>query len=93
MSEIKGNYIKYLQNKIEVLEGQLTAATWMNDALLDYAQSSKFMGQEGWGGDCYIHKNDVIHRADLTRQALEGTLTGIETTSRGIEIIDYKESA
>jgi len=73
MSE-NNNYIKFLQDKIQVLEAQIALADWMNDAMLDYAQSDKFQGQEGWGGDSYIHKNDIIQRALLTRQALEGTM-------------------
>jgi len=74
MAEKRKGYINLLQDKIQVLEAQIALADWMNDALLEYAQSDKFQGQEGWGGDCYIHKNDVIHRALLVRQALEGTL-------------------
>jgi len=72
--ENNNNYIGFLQERIQVLEAQIALADWMNDAMLDYAQSDKFQGQEGWGGDSYIHKNDVIQRALLVSQALEGTI-------------------
>lgn len=74
MTEKSKGYIGMLQDRIQVLEAQIALADWLNDSLLDYAQSDKFQGQEGWGGDCYIHKNDVIQRALLVRQALEGTV-------------------
>jgi len=72
--ENNNNYIGFLQERIQVLEAQIALADWMNDAMLDYAQSDKFQGQEGWGGDSYIHKNDVIQRALLVSQALEVTI-------------------
>jgi hypothetical protein len=74
MQKVKGNYIKHLQDQVEVLTAQVSIASFMNDALLDYAESDKFKGKEGWGGDRYVHIMDVIQRAQLTRQALDGSL-------------------
>ena len=74
MEKKKSNYINMLQDQVEVLTAQLSIASYMNDALLDYAESDKFKGAEGWGGDRYVHVNDVIQRASLTRQALDGRL-------------------
>ena len=64
------NYIHQLQQQVVELQRQLEEARSMNDALLDYVESSKFQGEEGYGGDRYVHVNDVIQRASLTRMAL-----------------------
>jgi len=64
------NYIKQMQQRVEELEKQLEDAQWANDALLDYVESSKFHGPEGYGGPRYVHVGDIIQRAQLTRRAL-----------------------
>lgn len=72
MSEKRNGYINHLQEKIEVLEAQLMLAEWFNDHLLSYVQSSKFQGPNP--EDRLVNRNDIIDRANLTRQALEGCL-------------------
>ena len=66
------NYIKFLQSKIEVLEGQLMLSDYFNDHLLSYVHSSKFQGPNP--EDRLVNVSDIYHRADLTRQALNGCL-------------------
>lgn len=64
------NYIHQLQQRVAELQQQLEEAAVLNDALLDYVESSKFQGEEGYGGDRYVHVKDIIQRAGLTRMAL-----------------------
>jgi hypothetical protein len=64
------NYIHKLQQQVAKLQKQLEDAQWANDALLDYVESSKFHGPEGYGGPRYVHVGDIIQRAQLTRRAL-----------------------
>ena len=72
MAEKRKGYINHLQEKIEVLEGQLMLVDYFNDHLLSYVQSSKFQGPNP--EDRLVNVNDIIHRADLIRQALNGCL-------------------
>ena len=64
------NYIQKLQQQVAELQQQVQDAKWANDALLDYVESSKFHGPEGYGGPRYVHVGDIIQRAQLTRRAL-----------------------
>ena len=77
--EKENNYVKYLQQKIEVLEGQLMLSEYFNDHLISYVQSSKFQGPNP--EDRLVNVNDIIDRANLTRQSLDGCL----------DMRDYKE--
>jgi hypothetical protein len=72
MAEKRRGYINHLQEKIEVLEGQLMLVDYFNEHLLSYVQSSKFQGPSP--EDRLVNVNDIIHRADLVRQALNGCL-------------------
>ena len=87
MPEVKGNYIKFLQGQIEVLTAQVSIASYMNDALLEYCESDKYRGPNP--EDKQMNVNDVIHRAHLTRQALDGTLCASDYE----EVLDTEQAA
>ena len=64
------NYIKKLESEIRFLNHRLNCAEYYTVALLDYVQSDKFQGEEGWGGDRYVHVNDITHRTELIKKSV-----------------------
>ncbi len=66
--------LKY-QDQLERHQRRLAVTHHYLEALRDYVNSSKFQGQEGFGGDCYIHKNDINLRLEPIISALAGCRT------------------